>query len=153
MNQDEGERVILKDQRTTTVLDFVRPRTYDGGSSLVVPIFIDKLLLVFNTDRKGWEFPGGKRETGETPLDCAERELLEETGMTGGNFIWRCYYRVKRENFIMDGDIFSCKLSSFSPAFLDSKVSGAGLFSTCPANLAITDGYIEYFFSISKSLF
>jgi mutator protein MutT len=29
-----------------------------------------------------WEFPGGKCNPGETPADCACREVLEETGVT-----------------------------------------------------------------------
>jgi 8-oxo-dGTP diphosphatase len=31
-----------------------------------------------------WEFPGGKIEGGEAPAAAARRELLEETGLTGG---------------------------------------------------------------------
>ena len=28
-----------------------------------------------------WEFPGGKIEPGESPMECAVREALEETGL------------------------------------------------------------------------
>jgi ADP-ribose pyrophosphatase YjhB (NUDIX family) len=44
-----------------------------------------KLLLARRGKTLGkgsWAFPGGRLEEGETPLEAAHRELLEETGVT-----------------------------------------------------------------------
>ncbi|WZY00028.1 NUDIX domain-containing protein [Bacillus sp. FSL W7-1360] len=39
-----------------------------------------KFLFCYNTWRKQWELPAGKREGRESPKACAMRELYEETG-------------------------------------------------------------------------
>ncbi|BAC12257.1 hypothetical conserved protein [Oceanobacillus iheyensis HTE831] len=41
-----------------------------------------KYLLCFNTLRKQWELPAGKREKNESPKECAIRELYEETSQS-----------------------------------------------------------------------
>ena len=41
-----------------------------------------RLLLVRHPER-GWEFPGGRIEDGETPEEAMHRELFEETGRRG----------------------------------------------------------------------
>lgn len=50
----------------------------------------DKYLLVkqyrYPAEDSLWEFPAGKLDPGETPLECAKRELKEETGYGGGEW-------------------------------------------------------------------
>ena len=38
----------------------------------------------FTTDSWGWEIPAGRVDAGETPIEAAEREALEETGWQPG---------------------------------------------------------------------
>lgn len=51
-----------------------------------------ELLLIYR--RGKWDLPKGKMETGETPLDCALREVHEETGLKTqpGSFIGLTYH-------------------------------------------------------------
>lgn len=41
----------------------------------------DELLLVWHSYRAGWSLPGGWMKRGESPVDCACRELAEEVGI------------------------------------------------------------------------
>lgn len=54
-------------------------------SSIVRLKFKGRLLLLKRPDndrnKKGWCLPGGKFEKRETPLECVQRELFEETGI------------------------------------------------------------------------
>jgi 8-oxo-dGTP diphosphatase len=50
-------------------------------ASVVVVAHGGAVLLVFDSWRKRWELPGGKREPGETARHTAVRELREETGI------------------------------------------------------------------------
>ena len=40
----------------------------------------DEILMVNNL-RRGWEFPGGQVEVGESVIDAVKREIFEETGI------------------------------------------------------------------------
>ena len=81
------DQVRFPDGHTGT-LELIR----HSGAAAVVP-FLDPLdspdprvLLIrqyrYAADRFLYEIPAGRLEPGETPADCARRELLEETGCT-----------------------------------------------------------------------
>lgn len=48
----------------------------------VILIQEEKLLLVRQNNRPFWVFPGGTLEKGESMVECAVREMKEETGFT-----------------------------------------------------------------------
>jgi len=61
------------------------------GAAAVIPLLPDnRVVLVrqfrYPVNRETLEIPAGKIDPGESPRQCAERELAEETGFSGGSF-------------------------------------------------------------------
>ncbi|MEU9416024.1 NUDIX hydrolase [Streptomyces sp. NPDC048272] len=57
-----------------------RLRAY-AGTSVLVTDERGLVLIVKPGYRAGWQFPGGVIDRNEDPVQCARRELLEETGL------------------------------------------------------------------------
>ena len=76
------DRVRLPDGKETQ-REFIR----HPGAVVILPILEDGSVLLerqfrYPHDKVFIEFPAGKIDPGEASLDCAKRELLEETGYT-----------------------------------------------------------------------
>lgn len=61
------------------------------GAVVVIPVASDGRLLLIRQYRHATqtsllEFPAGTLERGEAPLECARREIQEETGYAGGSW-------------------------------------------------------------------
>jgi 8-oxo-dGTP pyrophosphatase MutT (NUDIX family) len=48
----------------------------------------EKMLMIFHPFLKKWLQPGGHVESGEFPVEAAQRELVEETGLQGEIHVW-----------------------------------------------------------------
>lgn len=61
------------------------------GAAAVIPLLPGNRVVLVRQFRypvqcETLEIPAGKMDPGETPRQCAERELAEETGFSGGSF-------------------------------------------------------------------
>lgn len=84
------DKVLLPDGQQATREYIVHP-----GAVAVVPLLDDgRIVLVrqyrYPIGRAIVEFPAGKLDAGETTLECARRELREETGYTAREWAFAC---------------------------------------------------------------
>ncbi|WP_324612197.1 NUDIX hydrolase [Streptomyces sp. MMG1533] len=77
---------LVVDDRGNSLVSFTRgaeaapPYDAPPPAALVAIWHADRVLMVFDRFRQGWELPGGRIEEGESPRQAAARELLEESG-------------------------------------------------------------------------
>lgn len=74
--------------------------------TIIFCIASDKHFLLVEKDKPEWQkgklnLPGGKIEPGETPIQCANRELAEESGLCGDNTV----HYMKQLGRIVDNNV------------------------------------------------
>jgi ADP-ribose pyrophosphatase len=86
----QKDRVLMPDGRHAE-REYIR----HPGAVVILPLLDDGRILIerqyrYPNDRVFYEFPAGKIDPGEDHLECAKRELKEETGYSAGDWKFVC---------------------------------------------------------------
>ncbi len=98
---------------------------------VVISRYQGKLLLSRHRDRTTWETQGGHIEAGETPLQAAERELMEESGAIEFTVTPAFDYWAADDTSWANGMVFLADIQRLGP-LPDSEMAEVGLFETLP---------------------
>jgi 8-oxo-dGTP diphosphatase len=81
------------------------------------------VVLVFNRFRLVWELPGGLIDPGDTPRECAVRELREEAGCEAAEVEWLGLVEVEDGRRHL-GAVYACRIDAV-PSDFDSEETTA----------------------------
>ena len=91
-------------------------------------------ILSKHRERVTWETQGGHIENGETPLECAKRELFEESGICDADIYPVCDYVGYNSKSSANGVVFLAIVHSLGD-LPQSEMSDIHIFDTLPKNL------------------
>ncbi len=102
--------------------------------TVICTSYAGRWILSRHKKRSTWETQGGHIETGETPLDCAKRELFEESGICNADLYPVCDYWGFNTQACSNGMVFLAVVHALG-ALPDSEMQEIKLFDTLPPNL------------------
>ncbi|EAC5051509.1 nucleoside triphosphatase YtkD [Listeria monocytogenes] len=102
---------IYNDTLGNKVTIYFEEQQMNPDDVLIIPKMKDGWLFTEHKIR-GLEFPGGKGEPGESNLEAAKRELMEETGAISDAFYFVADYLVESEERTFTKRVYTAKVAS-----------------------------------------
>jgi len=107
--------------------------------SVISARFEGQWIFVRHQKRSTWEISGGHIEKGETSLEAAERELMEETGALKFNLVCIATYSVTKDDETGWGRLYLADVFEIGPIPDISEIAELVLSDHLPENLTHTD--------------
>ena len=101
---------------------------------VIISRALNGFIFVKHFERDTWEIPGGHIEKGETPLQAAKRELVEETGASDYSIKEICDYSVTCDGVINYGRLLYAEIKE-NKIELEHEIELARSFNELPTNL------------------
>jgi 8-oxo-dGTP diphosphatase len=112
-----------------------------GG--FVIPFEQGRLLMCKHLRRDAWEFPGGRREPGETSEACIRREAQEEAGIRLKGLRPLGYYTMEQSGCRKKASIYTAEVDGYVERPEWTEMGEIGLFDSLPDHLSYRDGVYE----------
>lgn len=106
----------------------------DYKYTVICSYYNGKWVLSKHKKRETWETQGGHIEDGETPLECAKRELFEESGITDATLYPVCDYLGFNDYASANGAVFLAMVHALG-TLPKSEMKEIKVFDLLPANL------------------
>jgi 8-oxo-dGTP diphosphatase len=107
--------------------------------SVISAKFNKNWIFVRHQKRTTWEIAGGHIEKGETPLEAAGRELMEETGAIRFSIDCIATYSVEKDGETGYGRLYFADVFDLGPIPDISEIAEITLSDCLPANLTHPD--------------
>lgn len=120
------------------------PDRANGVDGAMVFLFDRGRLVMTRHPRRAWEFPAGKIEPGETPVQAAWRETIEEVGATLKNVRPIGFQTVVgRDGSKLVTKLFFAEVDEFIGKPETSETGRVGLFRKLPKDISWKDEVYE----------
>lgn len=85
--------------------------------TLVAAHYQGQYVMIFEPVRNQWEIPGGGIEIGENPLDCARRELFEESAQVAEALSFKGLFQLRLHDTgkVEYGALYATTLTELRP--------------------------------------
>ena len=119
--------------------------------TVICTYFEGKWILSKHKNRNTWETQGGHIEPGETPMDCARRELFEESGVRDADIYPVCDYWGFNSQSSSNGMVFLAVVHSLGN-LPESEMKEIGMFKELPEALTYPNVSPKLFAEAEKRL-